>query len=136
MASPYPRPTEPRFRGKSLKSYLTLLVDRLSADRVTVAPDSGLVVEETPGGRPLRVTLGNLIGFAVIKTNGTITARSGTTPGTGSAYIQTWSGTVLANGNSVTVRNVSGKAGGIGSGLYGFAVKLFGIWWVVSVECA
>lgn len=133
---PSPGPPDKEYKGRSFREILQALIDWCRRDRILVGPGSGLIENQTAGGRTLRVDVGASIAFAIIKTNGTITARSSTTPGSGSATIQTWNGTSLANGTSITVRNISGKSGGISSGLYGFAAYILGSWWVIAVECS
>lgn len=76
----------------------------------------------------------SLFGFAVIKTSSSVTGRTGATPGSGSAKVQKWNGTSLSDGaGTITVRTIA--AGGHATGKYGFAAKLFGLWWILSLEC-
>jgi hypothetical protein len=69
----------------------------------------------------------------IVKTTSSITARSGTTVGSGSAQIVTLSGSTLSTGATITVINVSG--GALSTGKYGFAVQIDGVWFVRPVEC-
>ena len=76
----------------------------------------------------------SLLGFAVIKTSSSVTCRTGATPGSGSAKVQKWNGTSLSDGaGTITVRTIA--AGGHATGKYGYAAKLFGSWWILSLEC-
>lgn len=70
----------------------------------------------------------------LIKTTSAITARSGTTVGTGSAQLVTLSGSTLVTGATITLKNVSGTAGATGK--YGWARQLAnGTYVLVSLEC-
>jgi hypothetical protein len=69
----------------------------------------------------------------IVKTTSSITARSGTTPGSGSAQFVTGTTSSLSTGATITVYNVSG--GALSTGKYGFAVQIDGIWWIRPVEC-
>jgi hypothetical protein len=72
--------------------------------------------------------------LARIKTTSAITARSGTTAGSGSATLVAHSGTTLSTGASVTIYSISGKAGG--TGLYGWANREpDGTYWLIDLEC-
>ncbi len=85
--------------------------------------------------------LGPLFGVYIVLTDGTISARVGTTPGTGTAIIQTFNGTILANlqksGTNVTTKvySISSTTGGIPTGVYGIALLIFGVYWLITVDC-
>lgn len=75
-------------------------------------------------------------GMGVGVANGTINARRGTTPGTGTVTVQEFDGTSLSTGLDVTVFNFSSASGGIASGKYCWICQDdYGYWWVVSAEC-
>lgn len=87
-----------------------------------------------PGRRPPRLPGDDL---ALALTTSAITARSGAAPGTGSAKLQKFDGSALADldGTTITVRNFSSATAGIATGKYCTLVNQWGAWWVVSVEC-
>lgn len=94
-----------------------------------------LAITSTAAGPLIRLA-GAIFGAYVAVANGTITARSGATPGTGSATIQTWNGTVLASlGIDLPVLNWNSAAGGITTGKYCVLLKIYGVYWVVAAEC-
>lgn len=86
---------------------------------------------------------GNLIAIPSVptwlgKTTSTITARSGTTPGSGTVALQTLSGgSIVADpsGTTVTANQFSASATTIASGKYCTVAWFSGAWWVVSAEC-
>jgi len=127
---PFDVPNPDKYRGIALRRYIEDLYKHLLRSRLVQGP--GVLFEETPGGIVLRASVGG-VGVAIVKTTGTITARSGTTPGTGNAVLVTWNGSALGTGAAITLKNVSATAGSTGK--YGFAVSLFGLYWMVSLEC-
>lgn len=72
--------------------------------------------------------------FYIGKASGNITARSGTTPGTGTA--EAWdasTGTLTATGATRTVNNAGTI---ISSGKYiAYQKDPFGVWWAAPLEC-
>jgi hypothetical protein len=78
-----------------------------------------------PMGEPLSI-------IQIAKSTSSITARSSATYGTGSAKIQSDSGTALVDdGDTVTVKNMTDKT--IASGAYVLIVKAIDLWWVAAV---
>jgi hypothetical protein len=68
----------------------------------------------------------------IARTTTSITARSSATYGSGSAKIQSDSGTALVDdGTTVTVKNMTDKT--IASGAYVMIVRSLGKWWVAAV---
>lgn len=70
--------------------------------------------------------------------SGGVTARSGSTPGSGSVTLQTWNGTSLANfpgSASVTAYNISASGSGIASGKYCIILKIAGAYFIITSEC-
>ncbi len=128
---PFNPPDPAKYRGMALRKWVEDVASYLTRTRIVAGP--GVMIDETPGGIVLRASVGGSLGLAIIKTTGTITARSGTTPGTGNAVLVTWNGTALGTGAAITLKNVSATAGSTGK--YGFAVSLFGLYWMVSLEC-
>ena len=87
-------------------------------------------------GGPLLRLAGMLFSVYIVVAHGAITARSGTTPGTGLATIQTWNGTVLASLSiDFTVKNISSTTGGIPDGTYGIMLRICGAYWFITVDC-
>lgn len=81
----------------------------------------------------LRRALG--ISLEVVKTKtGGLTARSGTTPGTGTVTVQGWTGSAFTDLGDETCRNLSATAFTT-AGKYGFAVRLWGTLFLISLEC-
>jgi hypothetical protein len=105
----------------------------MSARIRVVAP---LTMSVGPFGPIIRF-LGPVFGVYIVVTDGTISARVGTTPGGGNAFPQTFNGTVLANLSSDTIKvySISSTTGGIPTGTYGIAIKIAGVYWLVCVDC-
>jgi hypothetical protein len=108
-----------------------------------VAEWAGKIRAESPlavissGAGPLLRLAGPLFGAYVGVTNGTISARSGSTPGSGNVTIQTWNGTALASLNiDVPVLYISSTTGGLASGVYVILLKIYGRYWIIAVDCA
>jgi len=120
-------------RAGDMVSAAALNEFRREMRRNRVKPQPGTQSYQSPGGLLLQAKAAG-VGIAIVKTTSTITARSSTTPGTGSATLVTWNGTALGTGATITLRHISATSAA--SGKYGFAVLLFGIYWLVSVECA
>lgn len=80
--------------------------------------------------------IGMLFSVYIAVTDGTITARSGSTPGTGNVTLQTWNGTALASlGIDKPVFNFSSTTGGIPTGKYCVILRICGSYWIISTEC-
>lgn len=127
---PFNVPDPANYRGTPLRKFLEDCAAFFKRSRLIAGP--GVALDETPGGIVLRIVAFGL-GLAIIKTAGTVSARSGTTPGNGDATLVTWNGTSLGTGQAIGLRNIYGSAGS--SGKYGFAVMLFGLYWLVNLEC-
>jgi hypothetical protein len=97
---------------------------------IDVDPESGLTA--TVDGRRTTIGISGPNQAYVVKTNGTITARSGATYGTGNAYIQTDTGSALANGPAVVVKNLIPAV--IATGKYGIAWRVGGKYFLIA-EC-
>ncbi len=97
----------------------------------------GLQGSATPNGWVLGLaSTGASSGFWA-KTDGTISARSGTTLGTGSVFLLSVSGTTITvTGNSVNVVNYSSTTGGIPTATYVFVQNDgFGNLSITAVDC-
>lgn len=114
------------------------LVDALNRNRLLLGQDSGIDAQYTPFGTALRATAGGQA-MTLALTSSAITARSGTTAGTGTATPKKFDGTTISSTGEadLTVYNFSAATGGIASGLYVWlAADPDGYYWVTSVECA
>jgi hypothetical protein len=105
---------------------------------VTVRFHAPLRATRGGGGRWLDVRLEEddaavVPSVVLIKTSSTITARSSTTPGSGSAVLVTGTTSTLSTGATITLRNWAGTS--IATAKYGTAVLIGGVYWVVSIEC-
>ncbi len=79
----------------------------------------GLVGSPTPNGWSLSTDTGSGRSGFLAKTDGTITARSGTTLGGGNVFLTTISGTTITvTSTSIAVLNFSSTTGGIATATY------------------
>lgn len=110
------------------------LVDAVRRNEIQESTACGLSIQKTPDGTLVRLGSSRLGRPAV--TSSTITARSGTTPGTGTVTPLWYNGSALANdGSDLTVLFYSASAS-IGSGKYCWIQQdQRGIWWLISAEC-
>lgn len=100
-----------------------------------IKADPPLAIINTGAGPLLRLA-GPIFGVYIGITDGTITARSGTTPGSGNVKIQTWNGTALADlGVDVPVLSISSTTGGIPTGTYCVVLRIMGAYWMITVDC-
>ena len=105
--------------------------DATERSRVLPGVGSGLEVKQLPNGLAVRSLLGTLTILG--QASGSITARSGTTAGSGTANLYYLSGTTLtAWSGSRTVYNLLNKT--IASGSYIIAVLIGKDYWVVAVD--
>ncbi len=99
---------------------------------------AGLSGTGTPNGWSIGLS-DNLPGRAgfLAKTNGTITARSGTTLGTGSVFLTTISGsTITVTSETMTVSNFSSTTGGIATATYVWVEEdSVGNFFITAVDC-
>jgi hypothetical protein len=111
-------PTLDQFKGRSLRAYLTALVEWLRNERDR--PDAP--------GKPHTIL--------VYTQSGGISARSGTTAGSGTVEIVTWDGTTLDNsGNgTITVYNAYGAA--FTGSVYVWCSRWKGVYWAKTQECS
>lgn len=97
--------------------------------------ESPLEIISTVGGPLLRLA-GMLFSVWIVTTTTTITARSGSTPGSGNADLLTFNGSTLVSiGVNVPILNFSAATGGLPSGTYGVVLKICGKYWIISAEC-
>ena len=104
------------------------------AARIRANPPLGISLFS---GGPLISYLGQVFGAGIAITTSTISYRSGSTPGSGTAALQSWNGSifqVLPNG-TVTVFNISSNPTGIPNGKYCILLRIFGSWWIITAEC-
>lgn len=120
--------------------WLNKLLSLARSCRINLGVNSGLAMVRNEHGTFLRVTARGSSGQLAI-TTGTITARSGTTAGTGSVYpvatsISGGACTLTTGATSMVVFNFSGTSGGIATGKYCWIDQdPYGTWFIVSVEC-
>ncbi len=112
---------------------------------ITLGPNSGLTMNESDSGKILRTAGSGATGQQLAYTNGTITARSGTTPGAGTVYLVKYDGSVfqIMNGGgsnptlTQAVLSYSSTTGGIATGQYVWIAQNPSDlkWYVISVDC-
>lgn len=101
--------------------------------RITAVPP--LEFSWTPAGPVMRLA-GMLFGAYVGVTSGTISPRSGLTPGTGTVVLYSWNGTALAaTPNSKTVFSISSTTGGIPTGTVVIILRIAGAYWIITADC-
>ncbi len=111
------------------------LVDFVMRNRITFGQACGLEVQETPRGTLVRASRKWEIGY-VAKTTSTITARSGSTAGSGTVQLQDFDGTSYSDAAESPLTVYLFSATSISSGKYCWVAPDPGGWWhVVSVEC-
>jgi len=110
------------------------LLDAVRRNEIRVPSDGSLSMQKGPTGTLLQVKTAGMGQPAV--TSSTITARSGTMPGTGTVTPKYYDGSALASdGGDLTVYFFSASAT-IASGKYCWIQQdQFGEWWITSVEC-
>lgn len=101
----------------------------LRRDRVSIV---GVPSFQTAGGLVTMAGIGKA-GLVMIKTNATLYSRADTSPGSGTGKIVHFNGSAMVEGEDVDLKNLSETSGA--SGKYGFAIKLDGFYFVVSLEC-
>jgi hypothetical protein len=87
---------------------------------------------------PLIRLAGAIFGIYIgVVATGGISARVGTTPGSGNFTPQTWNGTVLANlsANTLPCYSISSTTAGIPSGTYIIVIKIYNVYWVCTADC-
>ncbi len=97
----------------------------------------GLQGMPTPNGLALSLASTGGNGGFWAKTNGTITARSGTTLGSGSVFLlSVTTTTITVTSNTLGVVNYSSTSGGIATATYVFVQDDgFGNWSITAVDC-
>lgn len=119
--------------GDVLKADMVNQINDALRDARKIRIGSGLAARYGAGGLQITAVPGQAT-FYIGKADGNITARSGTTPGTGTA--EDWdasSGTLTATGVTRTVKNAGTL---ISSGKYvAYQKDPFGVWWAAPLEC-
>jgi hypothetical protein len=131
-----PRPLRP---GSELTTgWLNWLLACVKRNSINVGVNSGLAMVQTENGTILRVAKDSG-GQQLAITDGTITARVGTTPGTGNVFTVSYDGTNLItdpNFTDLAVFNFSSTTGGIPTTTYVWITQdPQQNWWVTSVDC-
>jgi hypothetical protein len=116
-----------------LRGWLNRLRAMVLRGRVSVDAGSGLSALSGAGG--IALALGTAAPLRIGKTQaGGVTARSGTTPGTGTVDWQTYrGGALVAAGQAGAVLNFYGAA--FGATKYVGCVQIDGQWWALTQEC-
>ncbi len=103
------------------------------ATRITAEPP--LSIMNLAAGPLIRLA-GMLFSVYIGVTDGTISARSGGTPGSGNVTIYTWNGTTLASlGIDKPVFNISSTTGGIPTGTVVVILRICASYWVITADC-
>lgn len=105
------------------------------ASKITASFPLGMIAGV---GGPLLRYIGPIFGAYIVVTDGTISARVGTAPGTGNVKIQTWNGSALANlagASDLPVFSISSTTGGIPTGTYGVVLRIYDAYWLITVDC-
>jgi hypothetical protein len=84
----------------------------------------------------MRCELQRDTGFMVVKLSGSVTARAGTTPGTGSGTVYRYDGSdLVTTGQLVTVKNAFASTSGSAGAYVLCSVDDYGTVWVTSEDC-
>ncbi len=103
------------------------------ATRITAEPP--LSIMNLAAGPLIRLA-GMLFSVYIGVTNGTITARSGGTPGAGNVTVYTWNGTTLASlGIDKPVFNISSTTGGIPGSTFVIILRICASYWIITADC-
>jgi hypothetical protein len=120
--------------------WLNWLLRLIHAARVELGSNSGLCLNRNDTGTWLRLAQPNVQAQAAL-TSSAITARSGTTAGTGTVYLVDVSVvggvcTLTTSSVQITVYSFSGTTGGIASGKYCWIEQdVTGNYFITSSEC-
>lgn len=117
-------------------SWLNRLLALVKMNTVELGMNSGLSMVQTPNATILRLSSTGTSGRLAI-TDGTITARVTTTPGTGTVNPVVFDGTTLTTlAEDITVYNFSSTTGGIVDSVYVWIEQdLSSWWWITAVDC-
>ncbi len=133
------RPETPQPNQPITAKWARQLQDLVVRNSLDVSACTGLDIHQTSGGTVIAVDESTLPKLTVGKVDGGgITARVGTTPGTGtvSFYQLNDSGVLEDSGDGDTVYSISSTTGGIPSGTYVMCEQdVNDDYWVVSVDC-
>jgi hypothetical protein len=123
-------PEKPK-AGIGLLAWLTSLWEFVASLVWSVDEDSGLEAEWTRGGWKLRVLP---VGVFLAKTDGGITGRSGSTPGTGNVLFALFDGTDISYESDPTPI-FNPYASSVAPGKDCWVVKWFRSYWLVVWTC-
>jgi hypothetical protein len=121
-------------RNRKVDKWIDVIV-RAVERALSLSTSGNIVATQSPSGINLHVPF---LGLAVIVTTSTITARSSSTPGSGTMKVVLFNGTTLiddASATAETMYNYSSATGGVATGKYGIAIKIAGYWFLLSAEC-
>ena len=116
--------------------WLNWILAWVKRNTIELGVDSGLAMAQTENATILRLA-SRQSGQQLAITDGTITARTGTTPGTGTVFLVNYDSTDLITGTvDVDVFNFSSTTGGIPDSIYCWIEQdPQGNWWITSVDC-
>jgi hypothetical protein len=123
-------------RARDLQS----IVKAIRTVELPIRGGPGIVVRQGMQGQ-IEISAVDILDRAIGVANGNITARSGTTVGSGTVRVWRLNGsTLFDNGVDYTVNNASAEmttlGNGIDTGVYVWIMKdRDGIWWVSPLEC-
>lgn len=129
---------DPKRPGDAIKAAdYNLIVEAIRRIRINRGQSTGLDITESPGGTTLRVRWRSDRYVGLVQAGG-ISARSGSTPGSGTVNLQEYDETnnVTDTGIPVDVLNFSAGTSGFAAGKYVWIEQdVNGYWWVTAAEC-
>ncbi len=133
------RPETPKIDQPITAKWARQLQELVVRNSLDVSACTGLDIHQTSGGTVIAVDESTLPKLTVgIVDTGGITARAGTTPGSGPVvfYQLNDSGVLENSGDGETVYSISSTTGGIPAGTYIMCAQdANDDYWVVSVDC-
>ncbi len=129
-------PTKLKPGDELTSGWLNWLLSWVTRNTIEIGVNSGLSMVQTDHGTALRTT-GQPTGAQLAITDGDVSERSGTTPGTGTVFRVAYDGTVLVTDTvDLDVFNFSSTTGGIPDSTYCWIEQdPQGNWWITSVDC-
>ncbi len=116
--------------------WLNWLLIWVKRNTIELGVNSGLSMVQTENATVLRLA-SQKSGAQLAITDGTITARSGTTPGEGTVFRVSYDGTdLVTDAETLDVLNFSSTTAGIPTGIYCWIEQdPQSNWWITSVDC-
>ncbi len=132
------RPETPKVDQPITAKWARQLQELVVRNSLDVSACTGLDIHQTSGGTVIAVTESSDLSPGIVSAGQDITARVGTTPGTGTVdlYDLDDSGILTNSGEVVTVYSISSTTGGVPTGTYVMVSEDGqGNWWLISVDC-